>query len=186
LNLLALDTGIKTGWCLIAEAGHIIESGVQDFSKRRGESNGMLFLRFRAWLEEEMLTIHRPALVLYELAHHRGGYATEVCVNLTGRVQEMCVSNGIECAGVHAGTLKKAIIGKGNAGKDEMIAFARGRLNREPIDDNEADAVALAVYGAKLFLGLCQQKKSPCGILTERRLAEDETEMQYPGGRARN
>lgn len=150
MNLLALDTGIRTGWCLISKEGYIIESGVQDFTKRRGESNGMLFLRFRGWLHE-ILTVHKPSLVLYEQAHHRGGYATEVCVNLTGRVQEMCAVTLIECAGIHTGTLKKQIIGKGNAGKDEIIAFARGCLRRDPIDDNEADAVALAVYGAREY-----------------------------------
>lgn len=142
--LLALDTATKTGWCLMRN-GRIYESGTQDFSKKRGESNGILFLRFRNWLNT-MLEMGVD-FVVYEQAHHRGGSATEIGVNLTGRIQECCAERGIEFASVHSGTLKKQIIGHGNAGKPEMVAFARGRLGREPVDDNEADAVCLGVYG---------------------------------------
>ena len=35
-------------------------------------------------------------LVVYEQAHHSGGAATEICVNLTGRVQEISEDAGIE------------------------------------------------------------------------------------------
>jgi hypothetical protein len=39
LNILALDPATKTGWALYENGP--IESGVQDFSTIRGESNGM-------------------------------------------------------------------------------------------------------------------------------------------------
>jgi Holliday junction resolvasome RuvABC endonuclease subunit len=41
------------------------------------------------------------------------------------------------------GTIKKHATGKGNAGKDEMIASVQAR-GHQPADDNEADAIALA------------------------------------------
>ena len=83
MKILALDTATKTGWAIFdSAAGRIIESGVQDFAKRRGESNGLMFLRFRAWLSQIIATA-RPDLIAYERAHHRGGAATEICVNLT-------------------------------------------------------------------------------------------------------
>lgn len=148
MMILALDTGTKTGWAIIKE-GSIIESGVQDFSKRRGESNGILFLRFRAWLAK--ILDHRVSLIVFEQAHHRGGPATEICVNLTGRVQEIAADKGIDHASVHTATLKKFVSGSGRADKEVMIAFARSVLGRDPIDDNEADAVCIAMWASQEF-----------------------------------
>ena len=105
----------------------------------------MLFLRFRAWLGN-VLSAMKFDVVVYEQAHHRGGAATEICVNLTGRIQEACAERGVEFASVHSGTLKKWTCGSGKADKAEMIAKAKILLGREPLDDNEADAVNMAVY----------------------------------------
>ena len=44
--ILALDLATHTGWAVASNDGKIISSGVQDFSKKRGEDNGLLFLRF--------------------------------------------------------------------------------------------------------------------------------------------
>ena len=44
--------------------------------------------------------------------------------------------------GVPVGTIKKHATGKGNAGKSEMIVAAKVR-GHNPVDDNEADALAL-------------------------------------------
>jgi hypothetical protein len=280
--ILALDCATKTGWALIKE-GRVYESGVQDFSKKRGESNGAMFLRFQSWLrsvwsmgissvdaiEREKLawaagffdgegntgcrkayskdyirqdgttsnyessnitmqvsqvdrnnlekfhdcvggigsiegpykdkrensspiymwrasgiknvqtitealwpwlgeskrkqaegslgvkisgmkryhTIeNRGNLIVYELAHHRGGAATEICVNLTGRVQEFAALYGIEYATVHSGTLKKWACGSGKADKGQMMTRAVAILGREPEDDNEADAALMGAW----------------------------------------
>lgn len=139
--ILALDCATRTGWALWSD-GKIIESGTQDFTKQRGDSNGMLFLNFRIWLTRMLL--RNITLVVYEQAHHRGGAATEICVNLTGRVQEMCSELKIEYTAVHSNTLKKWATGCGNADKGEMMIRAGIILGRKPIDDNEADAVLLA------------------------------------------
>ncbi|MCK9327902.1 MAG: hypothetical protein M0P69_20575 [Bacteroidales bacterium] len=138
MNILALDCATKTGWALLS-GGHI-ETGVQDFSKRRGESNGMMFLRFRGWLNS---SFSRLDIVAYEQAHHRGGAAVEVCVNLTGRAQEFAASIGAETIAPHTATVKKFATGSGKAGKAEMMEYFRREVGREPIDDNEADAYAL-------------------------------------------
>lgn len=148
MKILALDTATKTGWC-VWENG-IIESGVQDFSKKRGESNGLMFLRFRKWILDLCFCIN-PDLIVYEMAHHRGGAATEICVNLTGRVQEIAAQLEIESAPVRTTTLKKHATGKGNADKAAMIESARQIIGRDPIDDNEADAVCIAKYAQEEF-----------------------------------
>jgi Holliday junction resolvasome RuvABC endonuclease subunit len=152
--MLALDCGTRTGWCLLKD-GKVHESGVQDFSKMRGESNGVVFLRFRRWLEG-MISLpsvekNKVQFVVYEQAHHRGGPATEICTNLTGRVQETCEEYGLLCAGVHTGSLKKFATGSGRASKGKMCDLAAAILRREPLDDNEADAVHLALYAFDLY-----------------------------------
>lgn len=147
MKILALDCATKTGWCLLDEAGKIIESGVQSFDKRRGESNGLVFLRFRNWIAK--LIEFRPGgaqLLVYERAHMRGGAATELCVGLQTRVQEAAAEREIEALPIPSTTLKKWATGSGQAKKIDMIRVASKHLGRPPIDDNEADAVLLAMY----------------------------------------
>lgn len=150
--VLGLDCATQTGWCVVGNDGKPVESGVMDFSKRRGESNGLVFLRFRKWLTELIQALpEQPSVLSYERAHFRGGAATELCVGLQTRVQEICAELGIESAPVATTTLKKSATGTGRAGKDQMIDAARTILGRDPIDDNEADAVHVALWGAREY-----------------------------------
>ncbi len=151
--ILALDMASKTGWCLFRD-GKVVESGVQDFTKRRGESNGLLFLRFRKWLRDEMSHADPDfdlTLIAYERAHLRGGAATEIAVGLQTRAQELAAELGIESAPVHTATLKKFACGNGRADKDAMKQRARELIGREPIDDNEADAVLIGAWAWKEY-----------------------------------
>ena len=152
MNILALDCASKTGWATLIDGK--IESGVQDFTKKRGESNGILFLKFNAWLNSMMFFCDKPDdkglrfnLIVYEQAHHRGGAPTEICVGLTTRVQEFAEKIGAEYMSVHTGELKKATLGKGKASKDDMMEWFKEKVGRDPIDDNEADAYAILMYG---------------------------------------
>ena len=148
MMILGLDCATRTGWALLKD-GKVYESGVTDFSKTRGESNGAMFLKFRRWLSlmlDMQTGTNDIKLVSYEQAHHRGGGATEIGVNLTGRVQETCAEYGIEYVSVHTGTLKKFATGSGAASKELMMSTAAGHLHRQPVDDNEADAVHLALW----------------------------------------
>jgi hypothetical protein len=142
MNILALDCATKCGFATLID-GHI-ESGVQDFSKRRGESNGMMFLRFRAWLNT--FKDFDIKIVVFELAHYRGGAATEICTNLTGRAQEFAAEIGAETLSVHSGTLKKYAVGSGKASKEVIMAQMLKETGRKPIDDNESDAYFLLKF----------------------------------------
>ena len=146
--ILGLDLATKTGWCF-TDSGKVIASGVQDFSKRRGESNGILFLRFRKWLFT-MLDLHAPALIVYERAHFRGA-ATEILVGLQTHAQAIAAEHGIESTPVHTGEVKKFATGSGRASKEDMIEAARTKLGRPPVDDNEADAVLIALWAEREF-----------------------------------
>ena len=151
MKILAIDCGTKTGFALYSNG--IMEGGVQDFSLKRGESVGMRFVRFRSWLQE-MLQITAAApldLVVYEQAHHRGGSATEVLVGMVTRIQEECDQKNINYTSVHSATLKKFATGKGNAGKEQMLAEARRRFGDEVEDHNEADARLMVEWARKEF-----------------------------------
>ena len=150
MMILGLDLATKTGWALVRN-GAVIESGVQDFTKRRGEGNGLLFLRARKWLGAFAQYGEVPGLVAYEQAHFRGGAATEICVGLQTRAQEQAAEWGVESAPVATGALKRWATGQGKADKAAMLCWASQRLGRPAVDDNEADAVAVGLWAAEQF-----------------------------------
>jgi hypothetical protein len=59
-----------------------------------------------------------------------------------GQLKSWCMERSIVPQPAGVGQIKKFWTGKGNATKDDMIAEARAR-GFDPVDDNEADALAL-------------------------------------------
>lgn len=148
MNILTIDCGTKTGWASFID-GHF-ESGVQDFSLKRGESKGIRFLRFNTWFNA-MLKLTKPDVVVYEMAHFRGGHATEILVGMTTRIEEFCENNNIEYSSIHSGTLKKFATGKGNASKADMIKMAGQFFAKVVESDDEADALLMLKWAMKEF-----------------------------------
>ena len=158
--ILAFDPGSKTGWAYRAPlpvnpfpwnaVGKLlaVNSGAALFERKRGASAGMRFIDFNKWLREIMDAV-KPDVVVYEMAHHRGGAATEILVGFTTRIQEECERRGIEYLGVHTGTLKKEVLGSGRADKSDSIKFAEKYLGRKVGGDDESDAVCLLAYAEK-------------------------------------
>ena len=138
MNILALDLATRTGWALYENSR--IESGVQVFDVKRGESPGMRYVRFNRWMNT---MLDKPLdLVVFEQSHHRGGAATEVAAGFATRVLEWCAEKNIEHCSYHTATIKKHACGKGNADKDAMVAAAAVKWpSIELIDDNHADAL---------------------------------------------
>jgi len=155
MNILALDMATKTGWAYgVKGLTHLSSydkgSGVENFRKRTGESQGMIFLRFRTWLNNFL--VENPIdLIVYEQSHQRGRAATEMGNGLLAVLKMEAETQGMDFSSVHSATIKKFATGRGNAGKDMVIAAFRGRLGREPIDDNEADAYWLLQYAIKEY-----------------------------------
>jgi len=146
-TILAIDPGSKTGWAY--RPFSVVSSGTAEFKKPgRGTSAGMRFIDFNKWLREIMDAV-KPDVVVYEMAHHRGGAATEILVGFTTRIQEECERRGIEYLGVHTGTLKKEVLGSGRADKSDSIKFAEKYLGRKVGGDDESDAVCLLAYAEK-------------------------------------
>lgn len=141
-TILALDLGTITGWALRDRTGRIT-SGSQSFKPQRFEGGGMRFLRFKTWLAE--LKAHADgidALVFEEVRRHVSTDAAHAYGGFLATLAAWCEHHGVPYQGVPVGTIKKHATGKGNAGKDDMIASVRQR-GHAPADDNEADALAL-------------------------------------------
>lgn len=149
MNILAIDAGTKCGWAAWKDGK--LESGVMKFEMKRGESAGMRFIRFNAWLRDMLLVKIWPEMVIYEMAHHRGGAATELTIGMVTRIQEECERRKIEYSSVHSAMIKKFATGKGSAEKKEMIKEARRRFNINIIDDNHADALLILAWAKEEF-----------------------------------
>ena len=152
--ILGLDLATTTGYAVKFNDGQFI-SGVVSFKPKRGDSPGMIFLRFGAWLQtiyEEMKKEdgeNLSLLVAYEQPHHRGGRSTEVLVGLVAKTQEFCAANGFEHTAVHSATLKKFATGGGRSNKEQMVRTATEKFGKTPQDDNEADALWLMSWASE-------------------------------------
>lgn len=135
-----VDLGTATGFAVGANK-HMV-SGVWSLKPSRYDGGGMRFVKFRQRLNE-MLQAYTPDMVIFEeVRRHASTDAAHVYGGLLAILSEWCEENSIPYSGVPVGTIKKNFTGKGNASKDLMIAEAE-RRGYEPIDDNEADAIAI-------------------------------------------
>lgn len=140
-SILALDLGTTTGWSLFHKGQTI--SGSKNFKPRSHEGGGMRYLRFR----REFLNTFTSVQEVYfeEVRRHTGTDAAHVYGGLLATLCAWCEEHTIPYRGVGVGVIKKHITGKGNASKDQVIKAIKAK-GFNPIDDNEADALALLDY----------------------------------------
>ena len=144
-TILALDLGTTTGWALRGSDGHIT-SGSERFKPQRFEGGGMRFLRFKRWLTEIKQSCDGiDCLYFEEVRRHVGVDAAHAYGGFLATLTTWCEHHQIPYQGVPVGTIKKHATGKGNAGKEDVIAAIRAR-GHQPADDNEADALALLYW----------------------------------------
>ena len=143
--VLALDLGTTTGWALRTPEG-LIAHGFVSFKPQRFEGGGMRYLRFKRWLTDMSATVAAKqglgAIYFEEVRRHLGVDAAHAYGGFLATLGAWCEHNNVPYHGVPVGTIKKHATGKGNAGKDEVIAAMRA-LGHPVTDDNEADALAL-------------------------------------------
>jgi Holliday junction resolvasome RuvABC endonuclease subunit len=143
--ILALDLGTTTGWALLGADG-VVTSGTASFRSSRYDGGGMRYLRFRSWLEQLRRYAGRIEAVHFEeVRRHVGVDAAHLYGGFLATLSAWCEHETIPYQGVPVGTIKKFIAGKGNVGKDEVIAAIRAH-GFNPADDNEADAVAILLW----------------------------------------
>lgn len=146
MKRLVLDLGTTTGFA-VGGREHMV-SGSWSLKPSRFESVGMVYVKFRQKLNEIHKAYGVEQVAYEEVRNHKGVDASHRYGGLLGALQAWCIDNGIEYQGVGVGTIKKSFTGSGNANKDRMIAECV-RRGFNPVDDNEADAIAAFDYMLK-------------------------------------
>jgi hypothetical protein len=145
--ILALDLGTTTGWASLA--GGIVHSGTTTFRSGRFDGGGMRYLRFQHWLNQLANDSGGLASVYFEeVRRHVGTDAAHLYGGFLATLSAWCEREGIAYQGVPVGTIKRFATGKGNAGKEAVVAAIRERGYR-PADDNEADAIAILLWAVE-------------------------------------
>ena len=140
--IMALDLGTTTGWAIREVQGNIT-SGTASFKTGRFEGGGMPFLRFKHWLTDLKNTLGViDAVYFEEVRAHKGVDAAHKYGGFVAHLTAWCEHHGIPYSGISVGTIKKHITGKGNAPKESVIAAVKNK-GFAPVDDNEADSLAL-------------------------------------------
>lgn len=148
--ILALDLGTHCGWSLRDEAA-VVDSGVWDFTPRKGEAPITRPARFHGRLRG-MLATYNPDQVAYEAINNlRGLDAVRCYLQLeTVLLLELAYRNDdlarkgmrpIAVTPLSPAAVKKHATGKGNADKTAMaVAAARRWPGWTPAREDEVDA----------------------------------------------
>jgi Holliday junction resolvasome RuvABC endonuclease subunit len=146
-NILALDLSLTaTGWCLGGETGRIT-------TKKRGWER----IHTITYAIDGLRT-QASLVVLEGYSFGSRGNATFQIAELGGIVRNDLWRAGAPFVDVAPAALKKYATGKGNCGKDAMIAAAIRRFGFAGSDNNEADAyllwcMAMHAYGRRVGVG---------------------------------
>ena len=142
---LALDLGTSTGWAIRGHDG-LITSGTVSLRPGRFDGGGMRYLRFTNWLTEiDRLSGPVAAIWFEEVRRHAGTDASHIYGGLMATLTAWAELRGVPYEGVPVGMIKRHAAGKGNADKAAMVAAVCAR-GFSPVDDNEADAIALLLW----------------------------------------
>jgi len=143
--ILSLDLGTTMGWALCLGDG-AIHSGAISFRPSRYDGGGMRYLRFRSWLDGLTVDARGIAAVYFEeVRRHIGTDAAHLYGGFLATLSTWCEQRGVAYEGVPVGTIKRHVTGKGNADKAAVLAAVRQR-GFAPVDDNEADALAILLW----------------------------------------
>jgi Holliday junction resolvasome RuvABC endonuclease subunit len=139
-KILALDPATNCGWATSPSL-----SGTWDLSVRRDESTNMRLVRLRSKLSD-IYASDPFDLLVYEAARNASPgmqNALVIQATLQGVIQLWVADHpGVEMRGYSPSEIKKYATGKGNVGKESMIAAATARWpGIEWVDDNQVDAV---------------------------------------------
>lgn len=142
-NILALDLGTNCGFAL--NKGGVLTYGTKNFAPKRSDGPGQRWLRFRAMLANLYNTAGELDVIYYEdVKNHAGILAAHAFGAFESHLQVFCDVTRVRLEAVGVGQIKKNWCGRGNAKKEEMIAEARRRGFKVPVDsDDTADALAI-------------------------------------------
>lgn len=149
MNILTLDLGTACGFAIFKNGKFI--SGTKKLGTYK-EKFGARFHEFRTWLLN-IITKHDIKAVYFERVFgHKGIEAAHCYGGFLYMLASVCFQQNIPCISFSVQAIKRFMTGKGNATKDEMIAAAREK-GFNPMDDNEADAIAIMLLALKELIG---------------------------------
>ena len=167
--VIGLDPATACGWAVLrAATGERVASGTWDCSLRKGEGPDMRYVRLRALLEELLVAYSDPpnagpSVIAYELVERHvrvvpgkppvpNTYAAQTYGGILATILCLLGEMGLHrYVGIPVGTVKKAATGKGRASKEVMQKMARGRFNLGVVEEDEADALFVAVAALELL-----------------------------------
>jgi Holliday junction resolvasome RuvABC endonuclease subunit len=131
-----------------------ITSGSVSFATNKRANWGVRFLNFQRWLVGMLsgtttANKHPVDMVVFEdVRNHAGVFAAHVYGGFVAQLAAVCEELKIPYQGFGVKPIKKFITGSGNASKQDVINAVQTRGYRpmaenRPLDDNEADAIAL-------------------------------------------
>lgn len=142
VKTLGIDPGARTGWALVVD-GDVVDSGTWQLTER-GDDPGARFWRLRWQLEQVDDDVD---VLAYETKFALRGAGTRNLIATGGYIATLQVwahEVGAHLVELAPSSLKKRAVGYGRASKADMIRHASARAAKTIIDDNEADAIALA------------------------------------------
>jgi Holliday junction resolvasome RuvABC endonuclease subunit len=153
--ILALDLGTQMGWALRQASG--VTSGSVSFAVNKRAGFGVRFLNFRRWLVGMLKKYHVDMVVFEAVYNHAGTYAAHVYGGFAAQLAAICEEQHVPYRGFGVKTIKKFIAGNGNASKQDVINAVQTRgygpmAEDRPLDDNEADAIALLLLAENIFV----------------------------------
>lgn len=140
-NIVALDLGTTMGWAMKIDG--VVTSGSKGFKSGKFVGAGYRFLEFKHWLT----TLDSISIILFEeVRRHIGTDAAHCYGGFLAVLLSFCEQYNIPYRGVPVKQIKKYITGSGSASKTDVIEAVK-TYGYSPIDDNEADALALLIMG---------------------------------------
>lgn len=145
MTVISLDLGTQCGWAISRGSKHV-SSGSLSLKPNKFDSHGMRYSYLKSLLVNKNDEFNITHCVYEIVRSHTGTDAAHMYGGYLATVQTWCEENNVVYHGVPVGTIKKHITGKGKASKEEVIKCVKEKLGIFPVDDNQADAVALCDY----------------------------------------
>lgn len=157
-----LDLGTNAGWSKwaweyepnlgysVVTDPQLLESGVYEMKQAmelRGEVGR--WAAYRTLLNEKMGDVEALFYERVPPAAHTGGHAAHIYGGLLATLQLWADDNGIRLQHVSIQAAKRALTGKSNASKEDMVKAAVRLFSVHIIKPDQADAVGVALAGIR-------------------------------------
>lgn len=145
--VLGIDPATKCGWAVL-DGTELVASGTWRLGAAQGGS-GARFLAFQRALDA-IVREYEPDMAVIERPGKLQGDAILILNGLVALFAAYAEERGLEYRAVSPTEVKRAAGCTGGAGKLEVMAAVNGLYPQgaETRDDNECDAIAVAIAGA--------------------------------------